>query len=331
MLQQSVNVYNALGIVGCLAFSGPNNPLRAQPYNLVSSPNPNTIGFAFTETAPANPDPFPGSPLAGTARAGGTGKFAGILVNPKEQALYGTSAGTLVASLNLPENSIGSLLDMGMIFVSLPGPAAPGDLVTYDTNTGALNSIAPTVNFTASIAPGGASTPDVLTVSAVSSGQLSVGQIIRGTGIAPGTYIISLGTGKGYTGTYNLSSINAQTVGSSAMTATNTPAAAFSVTGSIAPGATPATDPSVLTVASVGSGQIRIGETLTGTGIPANTVVTGFGTGVGGTGTYTVNQVNLTVTSTTITGPTNALVPHAEVYRYQANNGGGVAAIKLTN
>lgn len=327
--QSTVNIYNALGIPGDLAFDG---PMRAAPYNLFSSAVPNKVGYAFTVTAGANPDTVGGSPLAGTAKVGGTGVFAGILVNPKAYALLGSSSNALAPSLTLPDYAIGELLTMGMIYASLPGPANVGDLVTYDPLTGALNSIAPTTAFTGAIAAGGASTPDVLTVSAVSSGVLTVGQEIRGTGIPAGTYILSLGTGRGYTGTYNLSSINTLTVSSSAMTATNQPTAAFSVTGSIAPGSTPASDPSVLTVSAVGSGQVHIGDQVFGTGVPANTVVTGFGTGVGGTGTYTVNQINLTVSSTTLTGPANLLVPNCTVERYTVGTPGAVnAVIKLTN
>lgn len=336
--QSAVNIYNPIGFPGDLAFEG---PIRAAPFNLVSSPNPNVIGYAFTQSSAANPDPVynvPNSstvaaPLAGTARAGGTGVFAGILVNSKEQAMYGTSAlNPLGPSIVLPDNTIGSLLTMGYIFVNLPGPANPGDLVTYDTNTGALNSIAPTALFTASIAAGGSATPDVLTVTAVSAGQLVIGQQITGAGIPSGTYINSLGTGKGYTGTYNLSSINTLTVSSEAMTATNVPAAAFSVTGHIDPdGSLPLTAGSVLTVSAVGSGQLRIGDLVSGTGVPANTVITAFVSGVGGTGTYTLNQINLTVTSETLTGPTNAIVPQAVVERFVANTLGGVAVIKLTN
>ena len=99
-----------------------------------------------------------------------------------------------------------------------------------------------------------------MTVTAVANGQLAIGQEIVGAGIPAGTYILSLGTGKGYTGTYNLSSINTLTVSSEAMSATNVPAAAFSVTGHIDPGSAPTTDPSVLTVSAVGSGQLRIGD-----------------------------------------------------------------------
>jgi hypothetical protein len=48
---------------------------------------------------------------------------------------------------------------------------------------------------------------NVMTVVSVGSGgaQFAVGQIITAAGVAPGTYITSLGTGTGGTGTYNLS------------------------------------------------------------------------------------------------------------------------------
>ena len=44
----------------------------------------------------------------------------------------------------------------------------------------------------------------VLTVSAVTSGVLRVGQILSGAGVAAGTYISALGTGTGGTGTYTV-------------------------------------------------------------------------------------------------------------------------------
>ncbi len=45
----------------------------------------------------------------------------------------------------------------------------------------------------------------VMTVSAVASGTLAVGQNVVGDNVAPGTRIVSLGTGTGGTGTYNVS------------------------------------------------------------------------------------------------------------------------------
>lgn len=70
----------------------------------------------------------------------------------------------------------------------------------------------------------------------------------------------------------------------------------FSVTGSIAA--------TTLDVTSVGSGVIRVGMVISGTGVTAGTTITALGTGTGGTGTYTVS-VAQTVSSTTITGTTS--------------------------
>lgn len=69
--------------------------------------------------------------------------------------------------------------------------------------------------------------------------------------------------------------------------------AAALVTGSIS-GTT-------LTVTAVSSGTLAVNQKITGTGIAANTTIVSFGTGSGGTGTYTVNN-SQTVSSTTISG-----------------------------
>jgi len=55
-----------------------------------------------------------------------------------------------------------------------------------------------------------------------------------------------------------------------------------------------------LTVSALSSGVIRVGATITGTGVPYNTQVVGLGTGTGGTGTYLVSTF-ATVGSTAMT------------------------------
>lgn len=55
-----------------------------------------------------------------------------------------------------------------------------------------------------------------------------------------------------------------------------------------------------MTVTAVTSGTLRVGELVTGTGITAGTRITAFGTGTGGTGTYTVG-LSQTVASGTVT------------------------------
>ena len=70
------------------------------------------------------------------------------------------------------------------------------------------------------------------------------------------------------------------------------------VTGTINNGA--ASAGTVMTVTAVTSGTICLGMTVAGTGVTANTRITAFVSGTGGTGTYTVDTSQL-VTSTTLT------------------------------
>ncbi|OJW21176.1 MAG: hypothetical protein BGO49_24495 [Planctomycetales bacterium 71-10] len=318
--QSTVNIWSAAGVVGEQAFDG---PMRAAPYNLYSAGVPNLIGNAYTVTSGGNPDPVPGSGIAGTAQVGGSGTFAGILINPKDYASYGTTGlgGPLNPTLVLPDYSIGQLAIMGEFFVNLPGPASIGDLVTYDPLTGALNSVTPTTSFTAQIST------TTLTVSAISKGQIAVGQIISGTGVTPGTRITALGTGKGGTGTYTISV--SQTVGTdTVMTAANAPATAWAASN-----ASIATSGGVdtLTVTTLTSGALQVGQQVFGAGVAPNTVITAFGSGVGGTGTYTLNTSGQTVGAEAMTGPSNLFVPNCVVSRFTANTAGGLAVIKLTN
>jgi hypothetical protein len=189
--QTTISSSQAFGVKGELILS---SPIRATPYNLVSTPNLNTVGNAFTVSS------------EGVATVGGTGVFAGILVNPKHYATSGTVSGTLEPTMVLPDNSIGELLTMGDIVAYINSAAAIGDNVVYDTTTGALSAVAPTAVFTGTIDDGAApGAGTVLTVTAVTKGAISVGQLISGTGITQGTYISALGTGTGGTGTYTVS------------------------------------------------------------------------------------------------------------------------------
>lgn len=98
----------------------------------------------------------------------------------------------------------------------------------------------------------------------------------------------------------NLSSASSFSAAAAAMqTALNaTPPTPAVVTGSIA-GTT-------LTVSAVTSGALAIGQVLSGTGVTAGTKITGFLTGSGAAGTYTVDQ-SQTVASTSITAAAAAV------------------------
>lgn len=83
--------------------------------------------------------------------------------------------------------------------------------------------------FTGSIAT------NVLTVTAVSAGEIAVGQVVKGAGVTVGTTITGLGTGTGGTGTYTVDT--SQTAASGALTSGATTvvydpvSAAFVITG----------------------------------------------------------------------------------------------------
>lgn len=97
-------------------------------------------------------------------------------------------------------------------------------------------------------------------------------------------YLLDNGlAGTAYTATFYLGLISS---------AGYTPGTPFVGTGSIAG--------TVMNITAVTSGTIVIGQIVTGTGVTANTTITGFGTGSGGIGTYSVN-ISQTVASTTLT------------------------------
>ncbi len=165
---------------------------------------------------------------------------------------------------------------------------------------------------------------NTLTVSAVASGTLAVGQVVSDlTGnLTANTTITGLGTGAGGIGTYIVAPN--QTVASEGMTANVTKAPAvpkarinstltavqyaaavsplgpWALLSSIQIGCANAPDAVVhghivgnaLTVVDVTSGAIVVNDYLTDpAGLIANgTLVAVFGTGTGGTGTYTVNN-----------------------------------------
>ena len=123
-----------------------------------------------------------------------------------------------------------------------------------------------------------------LTVTLMKSGTIAVGQSLFGVGVTGETIITALGTGTGGVGTYTINI--SQTESSEVL---NSAAVGATATGSIS-GTT-------LTVTAVASGTLYVGQTIQGTGITANTVITALGGGTvlsatiatGGTG-YNVND-----------------------------------------
>lgn len=146
MFQSTVNFLPGFGVQGEQYDDG---PVRCEPFILTSTPNLNIFGYAFSVTSQGN---------AQVGNPGGTGIFAGYLVNPKNSALYGAGGNTLAPTLVLPDGSEGQLLNLGSIVVSLPlpnpGQINIGDLVIYDNVTGALSTITPATALPVGKSPG---------------------------------------------------------------------------------------------------------------------------------------------------------------------------------
>lgn len=200
------------------------------------------------------------------------------------------------------------------------GPLVPSDAATQvqEALIAAFAGASLSADFTGSIAG------NTLTVTAVADGTLLVGQLVSDLAgnVKGNTFITALGTGTGGVGTYAVS-IN-QTVAAEAMTAetvnnTGVPRARinsllyapqyvaaiaqlgpWAQVAAIAIGSANAPNASVfghvigtlMTVVSVTSGTVGLNDyvgDLTGLLINGTTIVS-FGTGVGGTGTYNVNN-----------------------------------------
>ena len=137
-----------------------------------------------------------------------------------------------------------------------------------------------------------------LTVTAVTNGTIAINQALFGLSVLQETVITALGTGTGGIGTYTVN--QSQTAASSQM---NSATAGAVVTGSIS-GTT-------LTVTAVTSGTLYVGQTIQGSTVTAETIITALGTGSGGAGTYTVNN-SQTVTSRTLYGLNWSVLPSTD-------------------
>ena len=155
-------------------------------------------------------------------------------------------------------------------------------IIGYGTGTGGAGTY--TVNPSYPIISSGTSTLSTisgttLTIGGTLSGAFAVGQNVSGNYIPLGTVITALGSGSGGAGTYTISpSFTTISAGTSS---------ASSISGTI------------LTIGGSVTGTFAVGQTLSGSGITAGTVIVALGTGTGGAGTYTVNN-SQTVSTTAI-------------------------------
>jgi len=136
--QKSVYRQYVQGFVGEIANDG---PLRTKPGILAApalSTNVNRIGRAFgwSSDLPAmggTPPANSVTPAVGASVIVGGANYYGILAIPKSYALFGGSTGALSPTVDLPNNLMVGLMDMGIITLSV----ANGNDTTQDVIYGA--------------------------------------------------------------------------------------------------------------------------------------------------------------------------------------------------
>jgi hypothetical protein len=296
--QSFVNKELPPGVAGDFAGANIKSNVVASPFGFAASPAGVTIGVG----AWANPNTGIASNYFQP------GSFAGF-VHREGQALITTFLG--IAAASILAGDMVTVMDQGDFWGLFAAGATAGQKVYFDPKTGALtgntagNSVSGTMT--------GSITASVMTISAITGTPLAVGQVVTGTGVVPGTYIASLGTGTGGTGTYNLANVDgtaianvsSETLGYWGVQETNffvaSPVVADTTfTASLAAPVAPS-EFGILTVSAIASGSILPGQYISATGLPgsANIQILQQLTGTtGSTGTYLTNNTGLVIGST---------------------------------
>lgn len=270
--QKQVNLTPAPAVAGDFASSNPRATVLAGPGGLVAGVGGVTVGkFAWVDTDGV------------TVRSRGTAaKAPSGFVHREQQGLIQQYLGE--ASMNIPIGFPVILHNEGDFWAVNGGAGAfaVGDAVYANYADGTVAQSAAT-NATATGSMGATFTASGsgtnLTVTAV-TGVLTVGETLSGTGIPAGTTIVSQTSGTtGGAGVY---------VTSAATTISAATATSFG---------------NVLTVTAVASGSLDIGESVTGTGIPAGAVLASQISGAtGGVGVYALSvPATAYAASTTVT------------------------------
>lgn len=270
--QKTVNLTPAPAVAGDFASSNPRATVLAGPGGLVAGLGGVTVGkFAWVAVDGV-------TVLSHGTKATAPSGF----VHREQQALIQTYLAE--SGMNIPQGFPVTLHNEGDFWAVNGGAGAfaVGDAVYANYADGtvaqsAATNASATASMGATFTASGSGTN--LTVSAV-TGVLTVGETLSGTGIPAGTTIVSQTSGTtGGAGVY----VTSQATTISAATGTS-----FG---------------NVLTVTAVASGVLDIGESVTGTGIPAGAVLaTQVSGATGGVGTYTLSvPATAYAASTTVT------------------------------
>ena len=280
--QSQINVQPAPATWGDFCDANPRFVLNAGPGGFVSGPAGVTVGRFCWSAPPTDPDS-----TNTQINSFGTGAPAGF-VHRELQGLITTFLAD--ASMLIPQGFPVSVYNGGGFWAKNEGTtyANVGNKVYANFGNGACSFAATgsagSVTVNGSITPGvssfnGSIAGSVLTVTTVVSGTIVPGTVVTGgTGITTNTIVINQISGaSGGVGTYGVSQPE-QNVSSALLAGTY----------------------GILTVASIGTGNLNIGSVVSGSvgGIVSGTTIYGLGTGTGSsTGTYFVSPTQSVLTN----------------------------------
>lgn len=257
--QSSVNTEIPFAVAGDFASSNPRASVLAGPGGLIAGAGGVVVGkFAWVDSDGKT------TYSHGTAATAPTG-----FVHREQQALISTYLAE--SSMVVPQGFMVTLHNEGDFWAINAGPAALSindaiyaNYATGDVAQAAAANASATGSIGATFTATGTGTS--LAVTAV-TGLISIGDTIAGTGVPAGTTIVAQVSGTtGGAGTYTTS------------VATTASAATVTAFGD------------KLNITAVSSGTLEVGESVTGTGVPAGAVIDSQLSGaVGGVGVYVIS------------------------------------------
>lgn len=275
-----VNLRQAPAVAGDFASQNPRASVLAGQGALVAPASGLIVGnFAFVAKS-ANGDVV--------SQSYASGDEIGFLGREQQALITLYLAGD---SLVVPQGFMVTLYSEGDFYAYFGNGATPGSTVYADESTGAPTTSAGTsvtgeIGFTGTAALSTLVSQAQMTLATITSGIVTVGDIVSGTGTASNV-VQSLFSG-----------------------VANTVGAVYNLSGAVTTEAAEAitTASSTLNVTAIGSGSLSVGDPISGTNITAGTTISSFGTGTGGVGAYGLNipgGVPVHTASETITGSTN--------------------------
>jgi len=293
--QQSVQRQPAPAEAGDFAGSNIRASFLAGPGELVAGPSGSRVGvFNFV-----NNGELPGAREANPYFT--EGSSVGFCHREQQALLTDFLQGS---GRTVPHGYEVSLMNQGEFWALFASGGAIGATVYALAASGEAVAGAPTITRTvAATATFNATTLMNVTADGTPTAQFGVGSVITGPGVPAGTFIASLGSGTGGTGTYNLNQAVPAAAGVT-INATYAVATNFTLAGTVAANATATgviDNTGLLTVSGGVTGPaLAAGQYLTGVGVPPGTYITAAVSGTGGNGTYQTNTL-IPVTSTTLT------------------------------